>query len=274
MLGKRLNYELKSRMNYLVGVSIAVIILSVIISVINYRDMESEYGELISGVILAFSYMAICGAVFFLLTQTINRFNVTFLGNEGYLVHTFPIKGTTHIIADFIADFIQVIITIVLLAGCYFISRMSNEVTRGELRHNFENAMKNFYISGSDKVDVMIYAILFFLTIVTVVLSVIWVIKLGINFSRNMNSSDNRTVPTAITILFVLVGVVLSILVINYAMKYRYLGIQEKVAHIKDATLTDIAIESTLIVLIGHIIISVVAVLMNTHIINKKLNLQ
>ena len=91
---------------------------------------------------------------------------------------------------------------------------------------------------------------------------------------RNMNSSDNRTVPTVITILFVLVGVVLSILVINYAMKYRYLGIQEKVAHIKDATLTDIAIESTLIVLIGHIIISVVAVLMNAHIINKKLNLQ
>ena len=32
---------------------------------------------------------------------------------------------------------------------------------------------------------------------------------------RNMNSSDNRTVPTVITILFVLVGVVLSILVIN-----------------------------------------------------------
>ena len=91
---------------------------------------------------------------------------------------------------------------------------------------------------------------------------------------RNMNSSDNRTVPTVITILFVLVGVVLSILVINYVMKYRYLGIQEKVAHIKDATLTDIAIESTLIVLIGHIIISVVAVLMNAHIINKKLNLQ
>ena len=274
MLGKRFRFEMKSRMNYLIGVSIVVIIMSFIFSLVNNSDIDSTSGELISGVVIAFSYMAICGAVFFLLIQTVNRLNKTFLGNEGYLIHTLPVKGTTHVIADFIADCIQVIIAVVLMIAFYFINRMTNEVTRDELRHNFDIIMKDFYHSGSDKVDVVIYVLLAFLALIMVVVSVIWVIKLGINFSRNMISSNNRAVPTVIAILFVLAGVVISIFVIDYAMKNHFHSTVQRTAKLYDATLTDIGIESALTVLISHIFITVAAVLMNIHIINKKLNLQ
>lgn len=274
MLGKRFKFEMKSRINYLIGVSVIVLIMSLIFSFVNNRDMSSENGELISGAIIAFSYMAVNGAVFFLLIQTVNRFNKTFLGNEGYLIHTLPVKGTTHIIADFIADFIQVIISVALLVGFYFIDRMANADTRSEFRHNLDVSMKDFYHSGSNNVEIVMFAVIFFLTVIVVILSVIWVMKLGINFSKNLVSSNNRAVPIAIAAVFVIAGVSLTMAVINFAQKSSNNRLMERAARINDASLTEIYTSSLSTVLLIHIAVIAVVVFANIFIINKKLNLQ
>ena len=274
MLGKRFKFEMKSRINYLIGVSVVVLIMSLIFSFVNNRDMSSENGELISGAIIAFSYMAVNGAVFFLLIQTVNRFNKTFLGNEGYLIHTLPVKGTTHIIADFIADFIQVIIAVALLVGFYFIDRMANADIRSEFRHNLDVSMKDFYHSGSNNVEIVMFAVIFFLTVIVVILSVIWVMKLGINFSKNLVSSNNRAVPIAIAAVFVIAGVSLTMVVINFAQKSSNNRLMERAARINDASLTEIYTSSLSTVLLIHIAVIAVVVFANIFIINKKLNLQ
>ena len=186
MLGKRFRYEMKSRMNYILVSFVVVLIMSLVFSFVNnFVDKGEVQGsgelEMISTVIIAFSYMVMCGVVFFLLTQTINRFNKTFLGDEGYLIHTLPVKESNHVIADFLADFIQVVIAILLEVIFGFIYILSDEANRKVFSKNIHYTMSDFHHSGSNDVEVVLMIGIVFLTMVVVLLYVIWVIKLGIN---------------------------------------------------------------------------------------------
>ena len=275
MLGKRFKFEMKSRAKSILIVSAVIVIIGIIFSLLNNNnEYAGEVGEFLSGIVRAFSLMAISAASFYLVAQTINRFNKSFLGDEGYLLNTLPVKGTTHILADFLADIVQVIIGGVLLVFFYFMATLTNDDLRMEFFHDVDSAMKNYYHSGSSKLDVVMLFVAMAVTIVIIYLFFIWLIKLGISISKNLINSNSRSLPYAVSAITVVAGIVMSVITIYFSQKSKYNNIALMAMRSADTTLSNIEIQAVLTVLLVHVVMLLPVMIANIYIINKKLNLQ
>lgn len=275
MLGKRFKFEMKSRAKNILIVSAVIVIIGIIFSLLNNSDeYAGEVGELLSGMVRAFSLMAISAASFYLVAQTINRFNKSFLGDEGYLLNTLPVKGTTHILADFLADIVQVIIGGVLLVFFYFMATLTNDDLRIEFFHNVDSSMKDYYHSGSSKLDVVMLFVAMVVTIVIIYLFFIWLIKLGISISKNLINSNSRSLPYAVSAITVVAGTIMSVITIYFSQKSKYNNIALMAMRSADTTLSNIEIQAVLTVLLVHVVMLLPVMIANIYIINKKLNLQ
>ena len=275
MLGKRFKFEMKSRAKSILIVSAVIVIIGIIFSLVdNSNEYAGEVGELLSGFVRAFSLMAISAASFYLVAQTINRFNKSFLGDEGYLLNTLPVKGTTHILADFLADIVQVIIGGVLLVFFYFMSTLTNDDLRREFFHNVDSSMKDYYHSGSSKLDVVMLFVAMVVTIVIIYLFYIWLIKLGISISKNLINSNSRSLPYAVSAITVVAGIIMSVITIYFSQKSKYNNIALMAMRSADTTLSNIEIQAVLTVLLVHVVMLLPVMIANIYIINKKLNLQ
>ncbi len=275
MLGKRFKFEMKSRAKSILIVSAVIVIIGIIFSLVdNSNEYAGEVGELLSGFVRAFSLMAISAASFYLVAQTINRFNKSFLGDEGYLLNTLPVKGTTHILADFLADIVQVIIGGVLLVFFYFMSTLTNDDLRREFFHNVDSSMKDYYHSGSSKLDVVMLFVAMVVTIVIIYLFYIWLIKLGISISKNLINSNSRLLPYAVSAITVVAGIIMSVITIYFSQKSKYNNIALMAMRSADTTLSNIEIQAVLTVLLVHVVMLLPVMIANIYIINKKLNLQ
>ena len=275
MLGKRFKFEMKSRAKSILIVSAVIVIIGIIFSLLDSsNEYAGEVGELLSGFVRAFSLMAISAASFYLVAQTINRFNKSFLGDEGYLLNTLPVKGTTHILADFLADIVQVIIGGVLLVFFYFMSTLTNDDLRREFFHNVDSSMKDYYHSGSSKLDVVMLFVAMVVTIVIIYLFYIWLIKLGISISKNLINSNSRLLPYAVSAITVVAGIIMSVITIYFSQKSKYNNIALMAMRSADTTLSNIEIQAVLTVLLVHVVMLLPVMIANIYIINKKLNLQ
>lgn len=156
MLGKLIKYELKATHRFMLllyGLLMAASVIMVLILRFNVGgalSLQTSMGnfsmgggnfilEILSFLFIIF-YALLVGAVLSVMFfYAINRFRVNLLGNEGYLMHTLPVKPSTNILAKNIVSSLWTILSMAAAAVSFLI------VIIGMTGFSFFEELQNFF---------------------------------------------------------------------------------------------------------------------------------
>ena len=134
MLGKLIKYEFKATSRFMLMIFGLLLALSVMVSgslVFNFDEIiagisqEFHTGSLILGVVafiiimlfVVLNVAAVCGMFFY----AISRFKNNLLGDEGYLMHTLPVKTRDNILSKAIVSVVWTVVSFIVVGLAYFI---------------------------------------------------------------------------------------------------------------------------------------------------------
>lgn len=134
MLGKLIKYEFKATSKFILIVFGLLLALSTMMSVslafnldeiIAAISLEFQVGGLVLGVVafliimlfVVLNVIAICGMFFY----AISRFKNNLLGEEGYLMHTLPVKTRDNILSKSVVSVIWTVVSLFVVGLAYFI---------------------------------------------------------------------------------------------------------------------------------------------------------
>lgn len=92
MTGKLLKYELKSSYTYMLVIWAAILVAAVLTSITGHVDSDTAIGTLITVIPILLYVAAIIALVVAMVFVIVIRFYKGLLGEEGYLMHTLPVK--------------------------------------------------------------------------------------------------------------------------------------------------------------------------------------
>lgn len=124
MLGKLTKYEFKATARVFLPAYLALLLVTVLGKVIlSVPPVQNAFNGAIAGIFIVVYMLMIMAVLFLTFFISVQRFYKNLLGDEGYLMHTLPVKASSHIWAKlitssvwYLASGILVVAAILLLA--------------------------------------------------------------------------------------------------------------------------------------------------------------
>lgn len=160
MLGKLIRYEFKATKKFMLLAYALLFVMSVILGIGSRIDFDifmgnsvlAEIGGLIGGILMlgfVLAYVAVNCAVFAgMFFFAINRFRHNILGNEGYLMHTLPVRPCDHVIAKTAVSTVWTFCSFIVATLSYmtlFFIAYGNEISSA-----FSEISSEAILSGTD----------------------------------------------------------------------------------------------------------------------------
>ena len=199
MLGKLIKYEFRATKKFMFLTYALLFAMSVILGIGSRIDIDAispdnflgDIGELLGGILtLGFivAYVAVNCAVFAgMFFFAISRFKNNILGNEGYLMHTLPVKPRDHIISKTFVSVSWTICSFLVATLSYlvlFLIAYGNEFATG-----FEETFNQAYTLNIDMSGGLIYlAESLIVVIVSVIAGYLQIYaSMALGYSNNAN---------------------------------------------------------------------------------------
>ena len=100
MLGKLTKYEFKATARVLLPAYLALLLVTVLGKVLlAVPPVQEALNGAIAGFFVVIYMLMIMGVLFLTFFISVQRFYKNLLGDEGYLMHTLPVKVSTHILS-------------------------------------------------------------------------------------------------------------------------------------------------------------------------------
>lgn len=202
MLGKLIKYEFKATSKFILMIFGLLLALSTMMSVslafnldeiIAGISQEFQVGGLILGVVafliimlfVVLNVAAICGMFFY----AISRFKRNLLGDEGYLMHTLPVKTRDNILSKSIVSVIWTIVSFFVVGLAYFILLIG--ISETDIFKDLAYAISHINWGDAEVIDVVMEKIIvlieFGFSILTSIIAMYFQIyaSMSIGFSSN-----------------------------------------------------------------------------------------
>lgn len=128
MLGKLTKYEFKATARVLLPAYLALLIITVLGKVLlSIPPVQNLLNGVIAGIFIVVYMLLIMGVLFLTFFISVQRFYKNLLGDEGYLMHTLPVKASSHIWAKLITSGIWYLASGVLVVTAILLLVMDTE---------------------------------------------------------------------------------------------------------------------------------------------------
>lgn len=266
MLGKLTKYELKSTARTFLPLYAIMLAIAVIMRLFFHYDTSGShtiYNTIAN--IMMITYTSIIIATFVItILMLIQRFNKNLLGDEGYLMHTLPVKTWHHIGSKLLGAIIWIIlssIVIILSASILIVDA------------NILNSIKEFFSStlaellgkiGISGVGIFIEVLLVLFTqLIATILLIYTAIAIGSLYNKNRIAASILAFIAIFFVLNILVNIIVS--VVGYTPINNFFNSLNNEVVVHSILIGGICI---------NLILSTVYFTVTNYILKKKLNLQ
>ncbi|MDD3340614.1 MAG: hypothetical protein PHN72_00210 [Bacilli bacterium] len=121
MLGKLLKYDGRDLAKKLVPFYGILLLVSVLTRGMTELAKKVELFDTIAGFLLVIAILGMIGALFYTFFASILRFHKAVMKDEGYLIHTLPIKKSSFVISKVLTSTIFMVISVLVVIGAVLI---------------------------------------------------------------------------------------------------------------------------------------------------------
>ena len=276
MLGKLTKYEFKATARVLLPAYLALLLITVLGKVLlSVPPVQNVLNGGIAGLFIIIYILLIIGVLFLTFFISVQRFYRNLLGDEGYLMHTLPVKASTHIWAKLITSGVWY-----LASGILVVTAILLLVMDAESYAKLPNFFAEFFeVLGRLNVHGWLFLIEFTVILLVEILSTILMFYVSMAIGQLFGKQKLLgSILTYIGLTFVLQIIALAAMVIvgtTGADFFVQMGTSEFMAHLDSST--------TPIMLLHSILLTALAINLacgagcffgSRYLLAKKLNLE